>query len=127
MRGSYPWESPPRRGGRRTIVEAGETVSLGPQIPVESTHQSHEPALYRHAVGPEDSSFISGISGLQRDRIALAAKTLQRDLVAIDQRNDDGAVFGGFASFNDHRVAIHDPGINHRITVHLQRVVLPSA
>ena len=92
-----------------------------------STDQPHEPALHPHLVVAEDPGFIRRVRSLECDRAALAAKAFQRRLVPVDQRHDDIAVVGrpGFA--NHHDVAVVDAGVDHRVALHLERVVPGAA
>src|SRR5262245_40242575 len=94
---------------------------------LESAHQPHEAALDRYTVRPEDAGLVGRVRGFQRNRVAFPAQTLQRYFVAVHERDNDGAVLGGLAPLDDHSITIHDTGIDHRITVHLQCIVLATA
>jgi hypothetical protein len=56
---------------------------------------------------------VADVAGFEGDRIAAPAQALQRDLVIVDQGNDDLAVLGGVAFLDDDSVAVEDAGLDH--------------
>src|SRR5258708_1529708 len=54
-----------------------------------SAHQAHHFPLNADAIRPEDPRFIGRIGGLQRNRGAPFAQSLERRLLFVDQRDDD--------------------------------------
>jgi hypothetical protein len=92
--------SPPTRGAARSgscrgghrLAPAFPETGVGPSVAADEADQL---ALDLDPVGAEDAGLIGRVGGLQRNRIALAAQTLQRRLLAIDQRHDDLARIGG--------------------------------
>src|SRR5262245_19561625 len=56
--------------------------------------QPDQLALDAHAIGRQDSDLVGGIRGLERNRGAAAAETLERRLFFVDQRHHDIAGIG---------------------------------
>lgn len=56
--------------------------------------QRRQPALNGDPVGTENPRFMGRVGRLQRDGVALAAKTLQGHLGFLHQSHHDGAIFG---------------------------------
>ena len=65
-------------------------------------------------------------SGLAASR-AIEPPFLRRRFLIIDEGDDNGAVFGRLAALDEDRVAIHDAGFDHRITLDLKREMLARA
>ena len=82
---------------------------------VVGAHQAHEPALDFNPVGLKDLRLIRIIFRLEDDFVSGAAESFQCRFLAIDERDDDDAVFGAVAAFDNHSVAIVDSGVDHRI------------
>jgi hypothetical protein len=72
----------------------------------------------------EDAGFIALVGGLQRDRAAFASKPFQGGFLAVDEGYDDGPVFGRVGAFDNHRIAVENSGIDHRITLDFQSVMV---
>ena len=88
--------------------------------------KADQAALHLYAVGTEDAGLVGRVGGFQRDRRALAAEALQRRLFIVDQRHDDVARIGGLGIADDHRIAVEDAGVDHRIALHLERVMVAA-
>src|SRR6266849_8774854 len=67
---------------------------------------------------------MRAVGGLQRDRRAAAAESLESRLLLVDQRDHDVAGIGALAFLDHSNVAIEDADIDHRITTHLQSEML---
>src|SRR6516162_7065707 len=93
----------------------------------EPPHQRHKTPLNFDAVRPEDPGLVCLVGRFQRNRCATAAQPFQSDLFIINEGNDNGTIFGSFAALDDDRVTVEDPGIDHAVTRHLERVVLAAA
>lgn len=89
--------------------------------------EADEPALDLDPVRTEYACFVSRIGGLQRNRGALATESLQGRFLVVDQRDDDIPGAGGASVPDDHRIAIEDAGLDHRIALDLESVVLAAA
>lgn len=111
--------SPRFPAGRETADAAKRRRSVAP-------NETDQPPLHLDPVGCEDTGFVGGIGSLERNRCALAPEPLQRRFLVVDQRNHDVAGRGRLRVADDHRVAIENPGIDHRIALDLQRVVFTS-
>lgn len=86
-----------------------------------------ELALDLDAIGSENTGFVGRIGSLERDGCAPAAEALECRFLVIDQRHDDFTGIGGVRIADDDGVAIEDAGLDHRIALHLQRIMLPPA
>jgi hypothetical protein len=75
----------------------------------------------------ENPSLIGRVRRFQRDHVAAAAVAFQRGFMIFDQSHDDIAVVGGRLFPDHHDVAIVDPGLDHRVALDLQRVMLALA
>src|SRR6516164_6550157 len=90
-------------------------------IPAE---QADQLALDAHPVGRQDAYLVSGIRGLERDRCAAAAETLEGCLFVVDQGDDDVAGVGAIGALEQRDVAVEDAGLDHRIAAHFEGEVL---
>ena len=99
----------------RAVREKGSVVAAD---------QGHEPALDADTVWPEDAGFIGRVGCFESDGGALFAKTFQRGLFLIDQSDNDIAAMGVIRTLEDDQIPVMDPGIDHRIALHLERKVL---
>ena len=86
--------------------------------------EPHEPPLDAHAVRAEDPGFVRGVGRFQGNRVAPAAQTLQRGFLLVHQRHDDIAIGSVITLANDDGVAFEDPGIDHGVALHLERIML---
>jgi competence protein ComEC len=103
---------------RRAVAAAPRSVAAD---------QADEATLHLdHMVG-KDARLIGRVGRFQRDGAAVAAKALQGSFLIIDQRHDDIAILGGDLFADDDDVAIVDARLDHRIALHLQRVMLATA
>ena len=86
--------------------------------------QTDEPALHMDAVRTEDTCLVGGIGGLERNRIALAAKPLEGRFLTIDERHNYIAVVCGFALADKNSVAVEYTSLDHRVALDFEREVL---
>src|SRR5277367_1190753 len=92
--------------------------------PSVAAQQADEAALDLDPVRAKDPGFIGLVRRFESDRRAAPAQPLQRDLLLVDEGNDNRAVFGAVAALDDHGVAIENAGFDHAVTSNFQRVVL---
>jgi competence protein ComEC len=92
-----------------------------------TAQQTDKPALNSHAFGGKDPGLVALVGGLQGKGAAFAPKALQCGFLVIDQGHDDGPVFRRVGSLDDHRIAVENAGVDHRIALDLQRVVIALA
>src|SRR5207248_10487283 len=85
--------TPDRLGGRR------HEKSI---LPV----QPNQLALNPDPVRRQDADFVGRVSGLQRDRGAAAAETLQRGFLLVDQGHYDIAGVGALVALDQRHVAV---------------------
>ena len=111
----------PTRPGRRARYRGP-----GRLWPLVLPDEADEPPLYPHAIGAEDAGLIGGIGRFERNGGALAAQALERRLLIVDECDDDVSGIGGIGLADDHRVAVEDTGVDHRIAAHLQREMLAA-
>ena len=89
-----------------------------------ATEDADELALDAHAVRRQDAHLVGRVRRLERDRRTAAAEALQCCFFFVDESDDDVAGVGGFGPLDHRDVAIEDAGLDHRITAHLERVVV---
>ena len=68
----------------------------------------------------EDAGLVGGVRCLERDHAALAPQPLQGRFLVIHQGHHDFAIRGVVTSLDDHRIAIIDARLNHRIALHAE-------
>src|SRR5262249_33293887 len=100
--------------------------SGGNQSRSKAPHQPNQTALNLDAVRAEDAGFVRLVGRFERNRGAAAAQPLQRDLLIVDQRDDDHTVLRGFAALDDHGIAVENTGVDHTVSGHLKSVVLAA-
>src|SRR5215208_1402245 len=83
-------------------------------------------ALNAHTVRRQNTDLVRAVGGLQRDRSAAAPEALERSLFVVDQRDHDIARVGAVTLADQHRVAVENAGIDHRVAAHLKREMLAS-
>src|SRR5262249_19751904 len=86
--------------------------------------QAHKTTLHPDPVGPEDAGLVGLVGGFKRDGVALAAQALQGRLFIVHESDDDGAILGGIAAADNHRVAVEDSCIDHGIALHHEGVMV---
>ena len=72
--------------------------------------------------GCDDDRLHRGVRRLQADVPLLAIELLQRDVGAVEQRDDHLAVVGGPAILDDDVVAVADLLVDHRVALDAQHV-----
>src|SRR5262249_2115058 len=107
--GRGPGAMEPARGGGLIAPEQPDQLSLD-----------------AYAIGRQDSDLVGGIGGLERNRGAAAAETLERRLFFVDQRHHDIARIGPIGLLEQRDIAVEDASLDHAITTHLEREVLPG-
>jgi competence protein ComEC len=118
---SSPREPHFRGPGRRAIspAQTAPRASVFPQQP-------GKPSLDPHPVRPEDPGFIGRVGGLECERGPFPAQPLQRSLFIVDERHHDVAGIGRLLLFDDDRIAVEDPGLDHGVPAHLQGEMLAA-
>ncbi len=89
--------------------------------------QPNQLALHLHAIGRKNARFVPHIAWLKRDRITTPTQPLQCHLRVVHQSDDDLSGICRVALADDHRVAVKDAGLNHRVAGNFQSVMLAIA
>src|SRR6202522_2252250 len=101
-----------RRAGRpeRDMVRLYTTRSAGhPSLfvsPSVTAQQAHHFPLDADPIRPEDPRFVGGIGGLERNRGAPFAQSLERRFLVVDQRDDNLARLRRVLFANDNGVVL---------------------
>ncbi len=74
--------------------------------------------------GPKMRVLYSGFAASSAIVEPFLRRRFKRRLLALDEGDDDVAVLGRVAAAHDHRVAVVDAGLDHRVALHLEREVL---
>src|SRR5688572_16168259 len=91
----------------------------------EPSHQTNDHALHRDVAGCGIDRTHHGVGRLQPDFLPFLIEALERDL-PVDIGDDHLAVVGTLAAGDDDQISIEDPVIDHRVSAHLQHVVLTA-
>ena len=97
---------------------------------IQAPEHPHDLPQHLHVVGVD--RLERGVLGLEANAaVGLAVEGLDgrlvRGLVVPDERDDDVAVAGVVAALDDDRVAVEDPGVDHRVAVHGEQEVGAAA
>src|SRR5271170_3854105 len=81
---------------------------------VAADEADHLP-LHPDPVRAENPGLVGRIGGLERNRGAALAQSLEGRLLLIDQRDDDIAGLGRILLADDDRVVLQNSGFDHRV------------
>src|SRR5262245_38386685 len=109
-----------RHPRRRMTPPRGPTI-WKPAISSIAPEQAYQLALDAHAVGGEDPDLVGGIGGLERDRGATPAETLEGRFLLVDERDHDIARIRSVGLLEQGDVAVENAGLDHAVPAHLER------
>ena len=137
LRGQRPWVL---RQGESTDADADDEMTLPLQTtpshrsrapsrrqPSVAAEEADQPPLHLDLVRSANPRFVGGVGRLESDGLTAPPESLERNLLVVDERDDDRSAIGDLGALDDHRIAIENACLDHRIALDLESVMITLA